>query len=144
MSFYNMIFGQNEAAKRILEILKLEDSDFYRFRDAYIDEHRRIAVYTRGGGNNRKCWNEFSENSSPQCTPTEHADVCVVTMQNELRKHKDYIEDKDDDFDNTYCTFFFRVDPERIADMQSEYSGDEKWDLFLTALRESKDAPKET
>lgn len=87
MSMYNAIFGVNELAPLLFELLGLKPDNFYRFRDAYLNEEGLIAVYTRAGGGNRE-------------DGAAHAEA--------IRKHPWYLRDRDDDFDRTYSTFFFQ------------------------------------
>ena len=62
-------------------------------------------------------------------------------MFDDISKHPNFIRDEDDDFDCTYCTFYFTF-PERYRDAlqmindQSIPSGDERWDKFLTDLEQ--------
>lgn len=63
---YNLIFGQNEYAGVILATLGLKRDDVGRFRDCYVAGDR-IVVYTRNGGDNRKCWCEQGLTGTEQC-----------------------------------------------------------------------------
>jgi hypothetical protein len=56
MSMYGLVFGESSAKTTCLTAIGLTESDFYRFRDAYLSEDGNVAVYTRGGGNNRVCY----------------------------------------------------------------------------------------
>jgi len=124
---YNLIFGVHANADALLEALGLSRSDFYRFRDCYVTEDNRIAVYTRGGGGNRECY----------CSQTEeHDPYCAVPMQEKARKHPLYLADEDDDFDNTYATFYFRLpEKEWLKDVPKEISREELWKLYFKALK---------
>lgn len=87
---YNVMFGMNPLADAILTTLGLRREDCGRFRDCFITEGK-IAVYTRNGGGNREGYMpDFSQ-------------------------HKNYLSDKDDDFDNTYATIYFSF-PEEFAE----------------------------
>ena len=55
MGLYNMIFGTNPMSELILATLGLRVSDTGRFRDCFVC-NGEIAVYTRNGGGNRRCW----------------------------------------------------------------------------------------
>lgn len=94
MSLYNLLFGVNQDADELLKILGLTESDFGRFRDAYLDEKgTSIIVYTRCGGGNRDYYEEvFSR----------------------MEKHPEYVTDYDDDYDCTYAYFVFSVPKEFI------------------------------
>lgn len=129
MGLYNMLFGQSGNADGLLSLLNLTRNDFYRYRDCY-REGDLIAVYTRGGGNNRECWEGGS------CDDTSHAPDCVVSIQNKLREHPLYERDEDDDFDNTYATFYFRFPDGNIPDhIEPEIDRDEAWQSLLKNLR---------
>ncbi len=83
---YNSIFGVDQRAGLMLHILGLKAEDFGRFRDAYPSaEH--IVVYTRCGGGNRDDYGEVFE---------------------KMEKHPLFDRDEDDDFDCTYCSFYFK------------------------------------
>lgn len=84
---YNLLFGVNPFAFRLVRALGLMPDDFGRFRDAFRAEGG-IVVYTRCGGGNRQ-------------------DYGPVFAR--MREHSLYLRDADDGFDNTYCTFFFRM-----------------------------------
>lgn len=130
MSFYNMAFGKSSAAPALLKMLGLGEDDFYRFRDCYLTEDGKIAVYTRGGGGNRECWND------DDCENGQHSVGCVITIQEENRKHPCYLSDSDDDFDNTYATFYFKVpDAEQIRGIAPEMERDEAWQKLIAALK---------
>lgn len=92
MSLYNAINGVNPAAGVVLQLLGIEHTDVERFRDAYVDirdgDHEPwLAIYTRTGGNNREDY-----------------------PQEKLKSHPWYVQDVDDDFDETYATFLFQPD----------------------------------
>lgn len=89
MSLYNALLGKNDRYKEILELVDLNEGDIERFRDAYLSEDARIVkVYTRTGGPNRSSYQTFI---------------------NWMKTYSTYIKDYDDDFDNTFMTFEFRV-----------------------------------
>lgn len=131
---YNMIFGENKNALLLLGVLGLIREDFYRYRDCYLSEEGEIAVYTRGGGNNRNCY----------CEDYGHEphddDSCVVPSHEKNREHAMYLRDEDDSFDNTYATFYFSipedVDREKLVVVEPELARDEIWVSFLSALRD--------
>ena len=131
MSMYNLIFGENQQADALLALLGLSKHDFYRYRDCYLTEDNRIAVYTRGGGNNRDCWTD-------ECDDDNHVEECVVTRQNKLRGHPLYASSADDDFDNTYATFFFRIpDKAELEGVAAEPDRNRMWLDFLDALHKN-------
>lgn len=131
MGFYTMLFGVNRDAPKLLEALGLTEKDFYRFRDAYLTKRDEIAVYTRGGGGNRKCYCKGVEDGS-------HREDCVVPIQASLRTHPLYLADKDDEFDRTYCTFYFRIHEEAreiLENVEPEDDREEIWQQLFSAMK---------
>lgn len=104
-TLYRNVFGENRIADVLLAALGLVRDDFGRYRDAFISEGR-IAVYTRIGGGNREAYEPYF---------------------GILQAHPQYAENRDDDFDSTYCTFFFTFPPEHAAELQKLDRG-EKFD----------------
>ena len=90
MSMYNLLFGVNPNSEVLLAILGFKEGDVERYRDCGFSDDG-IFIYTRTGGSNRDDY------------PNE-----------KLRKSPYYLKDKDDDYDNTYATFYFRY-PDKIA-----------------------------
>lgn len=136
MSLYAAIFGESGVAGVLLETLELSRDSFYRYRDCYLAEGREIAVYTRGGGNNRDCYCEGAG---------AHGVGCVVPTQEALRRHPLYLRDTDDAFDCTYCTFYFKVPAgaaEKLSHVTPEPGREEMWNEFLAILREAGDTHK--
>lgn len=128
MGLYAMLFGQGDNADELLGLLGLTRNDFYRYRDCY-REGDLIAVYTRGGGNNRECW------EGSMCADDNHLSSCVVSAQSKLREHPLYEKDEDDDFDNTYATFYFRFPDEPPQHIEPEVDRDEAWRSLLNGLK---------
>jgi hypothetical protein len=93
MSLYNLICGNNPAHEILHAILETVEPlpNLPRYRDTYTiekDGKIYIVIYTRTGGGNRE---EFeSENRA-------------------LTSHPMYVNDYDDDFDNTFAHFEFLV-----------------------------------
>ena len=87
MSLYNLLFGFNPACVTILPMLGRKQEEYPRFRDCFVTDNNNIAIYTRVGGNNRDCG--FGEE--------------------ELYKDENFIRTYDDDFDNTFATYEFKV-----------------------------------
>lgn len=115
---YNVLFGYNELADKLLEILDLSKKDFARFRDCYLSEDKkRIIVYTRCGGGNREYYQEIFNN---------------------MKKHKLYLTDYDDDFDNTYASIEFKLPDKYVSTFEKmkvdTTTGEEKFKKFLEAL----------
>lgn len=103
MSLYNMLNGVNPRTIFLLPMIDNKHPDEYpRFRDVFSDtgedepkfDFPIILVYTRVGGGNRGC--DFGEEE---------------IMQNPL-----FVTTYDDDFDNTYGNYVFRVPEEFIQD----------------------------
>lgn len=114
---YNTLFGQNDQAGFLLELLGKSSGDFGRFRDVYVTEDH-IVVHTRCGGGNRESYQDVFD---------------------EMVQHPLYAYDEDDDFDSTYADIYFKH-PEGYEEMlkemaQGTITPSEKWQLMLTALR---------
>lgn len=108
MSLYNMLFGVNAAAPVLLAMLGTEANAVPRFRDCYLTEEKKIAIYTRTGGGNRPYY-ESAESYKAE-TGDEPEGRC---WNEDLRLLPGFIRDEDDDFDCTYATFYFDV-PEKF------------------------------
>ena len=88
-NLYNMLFGENDHASKLLDILDLDRDMFGRYRDCFLnDDGTIIFVLTRCGGVNR---NDYDE------------------MLSKIRKHDNYMLDFDDPTDETYCYIQFEV-----------------------------------
>ena len=87
MSLYNALYGFNPSCILFMPMLGRKQEEYPRFRDCYITEDNNIAIYTRVGGNNRNCG--FGEEK--------------------LYEDENFIRTYDDDFDNTYATYEFKV-----------------------------------
>lgn len=113
---YNTLFGQNDRAGFLFEILNLKQEDVGRFRDIYVtDEH--IVIHTRNGGGNREDYQYVFD---------------------ELENHPLYVYDEDDDFDCTYADIYFKH-PEGYGEVLKEMAEGtitpaEKWQLLFAAL----------
>lgn len=119
MSMYNMLFGTNPAAGKLLAALGTTMGDVPRFRDAYLDEDG-IVIYTRTGGNNR----EYYENEIDA-----------------LRNLPGFVSEEDDDFDNTYAYFHYTVPAPLAEEVRAGLTGagvdvppSAKWDALFAAL----------
>lgn len=92
MSLYNKLFDENKDAMALLGMIELTRNDFQRYRDIWLNkEGTIITVFTRLGGNNRKEYKQVFKN---------------------IRKNPYYVKDFDDNFDETYAYFQFKV-PEK-------------------------------
>jgi hypothetical protein len=102
---YNMIHGYNPSCLWIMPMLGRKENEWPRFRDCYVekkDDDYLIVIYTRVGGNNRN--SGFGEE--------------------ELYKDPLFVETIDDDFDNTYAEYKFRVPEKWRADFNKIIDGD--------------------
>lgn len=91
--FYNIINGYNPACFWIMPLLGRHENEYPRFRDCYLEESNNeylIVIYTRVGGGNRNCG--YGEEK--------------------LYKDPLFVETVDDEFDNTYAEYKFKI-PER-------------------------------
>lgn len=85
---YNMINGFDISCVTLLPMLGRKSEEYPRFRDCWLsDDHTHIEIYTRVGGNNRNCG--FGEEK--------------------LYEDKNFAYTVDDDFDNTYAIYAFKV-----------------------------------
>ena len=101
MSLYNIINGFSPACLLVMPMLDRKQEDYPRFRDCFV-EGENIAIYTRVGGNNRGCG--YGEE--------------------ELYKDPNFINTYDDDFDNTYATYLFKVPDKWKPDFDKIIKGD--------------------
>lgn len=96
MSLYNLINGVNPAAFFILPMLGYHPNEYPRFRDCFAEpELNEIHVLTRTGGGNRESYE--AENNWLETFPT-------------------YISNSDDDFDDTFALWKFKVPEKWIPD----------------------------
>lgn len=122
MSLYNTVNGINPAAFYVLPALGKHPEEYPRFRDCFygklsnseedkdffgvpikkLSKEKVISVYTRVGGNNRGSF---------------------ISQIEEMRKMPNYLEDYDDNFDNTFATFVFSVPEEWKEDIEKIMEG---------------------
>ena len=101
MSMYNMLMGFNPACVVIMPMLGRKQDEYPRFRDCFVTDEGNIAIYTRVGGGNRDCgYNE-----------------------EELYKDENFLTTYDDEYDNTYGTYEFRVPEKWKADFDKIING---------------------
>ena len=133
---YNVLFGESQSADTLLGVLGMTRDHFYRYRDCFLTEDGRIAVYTRGGGNNRDCWHDEPEDFE-DCGDER----CVTTKQASNRRHPCYLVDEDDECASTYATFYFRVpvqeDRAVLATITPEIARNDAWLLMLDAVHKT-------
>lgn len=132
MGMYNLLFGKNPYSGMILSALNLTEGDIGRFRDCWTEE-KRICIYTRLGGNNRKCY----------CTEKEienHSD-CYRRQIEILQSHPLYLEDKDDSDNSTYATFYFQIPNDLVPLLKfmeaDKVNTNELWANKLTEIKNS-------
>lgn len=101
MSLYNMINGYNPGCVLFLPMLGRESKEYPRFRDCFLTKDNNIAVYTRVGGGNRNCG--FGEEK--------------------LYEDENFVKTYDDDYDNTYATYEFKVPDKWQDDFEKIVSG---------------------
>lgn len=117
MSMYDEIFQPSQKrAELLLGMLGFNSlGDVGRYRDSWVEKTEngdiRIAMYTRNGGGNRYHYSNDDDG------PAEGADCdctgCIITHG--LPHHELYLFDRDDEFDSTYATVYFRL-PQKILD----------------------------
>lgn len=114
MSLYNMLFGQNPDAGKLLGLLGKTQDDFGRYRDVFIQDGY-IVVHTRNGGGNRESYEYVFE---------------------EMSEHPWYSHDEDDDFDCTYANIYFKVPESTIQQYEVAFSeqGHNPKDAWATLL----------
>ena len=110
MTMYNMLNGVTRATFFVAPLLfGHPQGNIARFRNCFLLDRDRpeyinhIFIYTRLGGGNRK----------------DYLDD-IARMQ----AHECYVEDYDDDFDNTYATFVFKRPDKFIKDIDSYRKGE--------------------
>ena len=115
MSLYNMLFGMNPDADKLLSLLDATRDDFGRFRNVYVDDGY-IVVHTRCGGGNR-------EDYFPEW----------------VEDHPWYSHDADDDFDCTYADIFFKVPEDKLATyvalLEPGANPAEQWEALFAAMK---------
>jgi len=119
MSMYNVIFGMNPDADKLLSLLGKTSVDFGRFRNIYLEDGY-IVVHTRCGGGNREDYEDVFD---------------------EMAEHPWYSHDADQDFDNTYADIYFKV-PEKdlvmvaLQGINPGINPEEQWASLLKKMNE--------
>ena len=104
MSLYNTLFGVNEDMPILLGMIGLNAEYFNRFRDIdLINGGTVIRVMTRLGGGNRKNYQETWD---------------------KIRRHKLYLGDYDDGFDETYAYIEYKIPEEYIKTAKTMFKGE--------------------
>ena len=145
MSLYDVALGdggQHERGAILLQVLG--GPTVARFRDAWAetsDDGPVIAIYTRQGGGNRECnCEEFGREHVPE--------QCYAACNEALAAHPLYLRDADDEFDATYCTFYFRA-PDEFRGVLTRLAGEpvnmgERWKAAIERLESGDLRPAET
>ncbi len=134
MSFYNMLFGENQSSELLLKILGITENDIPRYRDIYWNG-KHIVIYTRTGGGNR----EFYENEESKILNygEEYGKDYNGPYNDDLRKIDGFICDFNDDYDCTYASFLYEV-PKKYLDIikgiPESLSPAEKWKIAFEML----------
>lgn len=103
MSLYNALMGYNLSCFIFMPMLGRKADEYPRFRDCFISEDKKyIEIYTRVGGANRGCG--YGEE--------------------ELYKDPNFVETYDDDYDNTYATYKFKIPQKWNADFDYIMNGE--------------------
>lgn len=105
MSLYNFLMGEDQNARRYLQMLNIDIDDLGRYRDAHLNsDGTKILIYTRCGGGNRQDY---------------------LWVFDKMEKHKEYIRNWDDEFDETYCYFEFSVPKKYLKETKKLATGKE-------------------
>jgi len=119
MSLYNLVFGMNPDADKLLALLDATREDFGRFRNVYMEDGY-IVVHTRCGGGNREDY-----------------------FPDWVTDHPWYSHDEDGDFDNTYADIYFKV-PDKdmtmlaLQDFNKGANPNEQWNALFKSLEQLK------
>ena len=138
MSFYNLLFGENPLSDYLLGILDLTKEKIPRYRDCFLTEDNKICIYTRTGGGNRDYYDNLKRHKA-NCD-YEKCDH-IMPFNDDLRQHKWFTCDRDDDFDCTYAYFYY--DPpqdikelfECFSDSEAKSNPGKKWECLLEKIK---------
>lgn len=149
MGLYTMIFGKNPEYEVLLSSLGLVSEDFYRFRDCYLGEYEGylyIVVYTRAGASNSDCYcydpyicDDPAKRTEVDYFGVEHCPGCVELLNQRIEAHPNYRFRADDDYDCTYCSYYFEP-PHTLPglqDMPTEVDRDTLWKSFMDSLKDN-------
>lgn len=101
-----MAMGENPMSEELLALIGLDTETVPRFRDCWVSpDYTKLTVLTRTGGGNRDEYKSENQN---------------------LRDNEYFVEDYDDDFDNTFAKFVYEL-PE---------SGTQHIQIFLSSVAE--------
>jgi hypothetical protein len=111
MGLYNIIYGQNAHANRLLDMLQLKQqgSVYPRGydRDIYLNDNAtEIVIYTSDEGGNRDCRDNES-NKDCDCTG------CIMTY--DVPNHPNYLRDENYSPDHAYAKVYYSI-PEQYQE----------------------------
>lgn len=147
MSLYNSLFGSNENAGILLELLQINPANIPRFRDCYFDNDKnRIVIHTRTGGGNRDYYENIESCKSNYPEYFGNGDDPKGPWNDDLRSHPLYDRDEDSSFDSTYADFYFKL-PTEIDEEIKKYLDEssqclkptEKWEKLFEILGKNHD-----
>lgn len=139
MSLYNMLFGHNNLAPVLLEILGLTPDKIPRFRDCYLKDGH-IVLFTRTGGGNREYYENVESCKANYPEYFEDDDKPSGPWNCDLRTNPLFLFDRDDSYDVTYAEFHYKYPelyaPELtvLAKEHNEPESKEKWAKAVEAM----------
>lgn len=122
---YEFVFPDPGRGQRVAFLAMVSELTFVpRIRDAWVEKGEDgspvIAFYTRLGGGNRPDYAEHIR---------------------DMQAHEGYLRDRDDSFDSTYATFYYRAPEEWVEAlsqpevMQDPVDTDARWLAAIDALQ---------
>ena len=117
MSLYNMVNGFNPACVFLLPMLGRKYDEYPRFRDCFVTDDGNIQIYTRVGGANRN----------------------TGYGEEKLYDDPNFVTTFDDEFDNTYGSYIFKVPEKWKNDFDLVLSGkfDETSEEYQKMIKEA-------
>ena len=139
MTMYRMMHGVNPRPGTLLMALGLTEANVPRFRNAYLGTYKNTpasAIYTRMGGGCRRHWDGEETPEGPEC------DCPGCRAEHVLAGHRNYLGDADDEFDNTYATYWFAAPQARVdaAIGAVDATPEERMRAIINALEKPDDA----
>lgn len=125
MSLYRQLFGENENADKILDLIDINRDNFGRYRDCWLSPDGTIAtVLSRIGDGNRENYEYIYAN---------------------LKLHIRYKGYKEDEKDPTYVYFYFEI-PDRNLEEAKKIAPKEEhptvWKMFEDEIKEATANPE--
>lgn len=124
---YGLVLGENHAGPALVALLQeRQPIEVGRYRDAWVEHEGDVLyvrVHTRNGGGNREDYDDPS-----------------------MQAHPWYVRDADDDFDSTYCDYWFapplaELDPKvaevLVALAQPPVDVGARWQAAIEAIRKA-------